>query len=87
MQAFHISIAQGSQGSLMSKAGSWLDRRLSKLIGVSDVPEGQAEASKPPPGPQHRRSSSQTEMPRVSPSHITVSRDCYCFADPARSDY
>lgn len=45
----------------MSKAGTWLDRRLSKLIGVSDVPEGAGDAAKPPPGPPHRRSSSQTD--------------------------
>ncbi len=65
VQAFHISIAHGSGGSLMSKAGSWLDKRLSKLIGVSDLPEGVGDAAKPPPGPQHRRSSSQTDMPKV----------------------
>ena len=50
----------------MSKAGSWLDKRLSKLIGVSDLPEGVGDAAKPPPGPQqHRRSSSQPDVAKV----------------------
>lgn len=65
LQAFHISIAHGQGGSLMSKAGSWLDKRLSKLIGVSELPEGVGDAAKPPPAPQHRRSSSQSDMPKV----------------------
>lgn len=49
----------------MSKAGSWLDKRLSKLIGVADVSEGQGDAAKPPTVPQHRRSTSQSDVPKV----------------------
>lgn len=50
----------------MSKAGSWLDKRLSKLIGVADAPDSQAEAARPPPGPQHRRAISQApDAPKV----------------------
>ena len=53
----------------MSKAGKWLDRGLSKLIGVAELPEGMqaADATRPPLGPpqQHRRASSQPGSPKV----------------------
>ena len=69
MQAFRIQIAHGAGGSLMSKAGRWLDRGLSKLIGVSDLPEGATQpdgAPRPPAGaPPMRRATSQPGSPKV----------------------
>jgi len=57
----------------MSKASKWLDRGLSRLIGVSELPEGVqaqvqgggADTMKPPPGPNHRRSTSQPDSVKV----------------------
>lgn len=54
----------------MTKAGKWLDKSLSKLIGVGELPEGvQPLEGKPPQQPHHRpRSFSQPASPRVSPA-------------------
>ena len=74
LQAFHIPISHAVRGSLMSKAGKWLDRGLSKLIGVAELPEGvqAADATRPPLGPpqQYRRASSQPGSPKVVPPSL-----------------
>ena len=82
MQAFRIHIAHGSGAGLMSKASKWLDKGLSRLIGVSELPEGVqgqvqgvgggGDASKPPPGPHHRRSSSQPDVAKARRSFFSA---------------
>lgn len=69
VQALNIQIPHSAEGSMMKKASKWLDRGLSKLIGISDLPENPSNPNNVQPvHPAHRRANSLTETPKVSPN-------------------
>ena len=65
LQAHSISIAHSANGGMMKKASRWLDRGLSKLIGIPNEPS-ERPAAAPAPPVHHRRTNSLGEATMVS---------------------